>query len=375
MYPSWTLETCSTFFLVLLALLFTSGNLAIRLIRKRDRLGSHGEMDYINQFQLPSNAQANSPLFDGTIPGEIRDRIFAFTLSCFESQKAWDRDSSYVRPEYAAPLVADTAILQTCQRAYVENWFRPWISATHTFYLAWEGRRPDKVTTVEKFEPTLELLFATHGETEISHVRVFAQLCSLENGRELSRILGMKNFFPQKITITIRHHDWWSWEEDARLHIGSQWVRDCRFPDTVREICVELESLQRKKDQIDWIAGEMAQGWQFARCDGTKLSAKPQDVRVSRWSGSSTWEGHRWLRDETKPGVNEYYVKTITWKPDPSMTERPVPKSLRAPNSFGILRHRNPSMPVSRIRGAGVPEGLSAEETEKLVRRWEGANR
>lgn len=96
MYPSWTLETCSTFFLVLLALLFTSGNLAIRLIRKRDRLGSHGEMDYINQFQLPSNAQANSPLFDGTIPGEIRDRIFAFTLSCFESQKAWDRDSSYV---------------------------------------------------------------------------------------------------------------------------------------------------------------------------------------------------------------------------------------------------------------------------------------
>lgn len=228
---------------------------------------------------------------------------------------------------------------------------------------------------MEKFQPTLNLLKATHGETEISHVRVFAQLCSLENGAELSKILSMKNFFPKKVTVTIRHHDWWSWEEDSRLGIASQWVRDCRFPNTVQEVCVELESLQRKKDQVDWIAEEMVKGWYFARCDGMILSAKPQDIKVNLWSGSSTWEGHRWLRDETKPGVNEYYVKTVTWKPNHEMSERPVPRHLHVPNSFRVVRHRYPSMSIQRIQSAGVPEGTSADETERLVRRGERSNR
>lgn len=65
-------------------------------------------MNHINGFQLPRNAQTNSALFNGTIPGEIRDRILAFSLSCAESPKAWDRDSSYVVRVTLGPVAMPT---------------------------------------------------------------------------------------------------------------------------------------------------------------------------------------------------------------------------------------------------------------------------
>ena len=77
-------------------------------------------MDHISDFQLARDDQSDSILF--TLPGEVRDKIFTFTLNCFENlAKQWDKNSSWVRPEYGAPLIADTALLQTCQRIYTEN--------------------------------------------------------------------------------------------------------------------------------------------------------------------------------------------------------------------------------------------------------------
>ncbi|KIW71874.1 hypothetical protein PV04_00103 [Phialophora macrospora] len=332
-------------------------------------------MNHITVFRLPRNDQQGSCLF-ASFPGEVRDRICTFVLNCYESNnpaRLWNNDSSYVRPGYSAPHVADTALLRTCQRLYTENWFRPWVSATHTFYLAWAGRRPDdrQRMTVPKFQPFLNRLVAAHGDVEISHVRVFAQLCYLEPGDQLSSILRMKTFFPRKITVTVRHHDWWAWESDAQLRIGSTWVRDCRVPASLRELCVELESLQRKKDQVDQIASGMVEHWHFRRQDGTIMSAGAEGCKVSRWSGSSTWEGERWLRDETKPGTNEYYVKTVTWRPSKERTVRPRPRDLGVSRDFASITDNRSGVRVAWLRRAGIPMDLSASETLRLMQEWE----
>ncbi|KAI1617314.1 hypothetical protein EDD36DRAFT_431063 [Exophiala viscosa] len=329
-------------------------------------------MNRITAFKLPCNEQLGCTLFDN-FPGEIRDRIFTFALSCYDDQaRKWDRNSSFVRPDYSAPEVADTALLQTCQRIYAENWFRPWISAIHTFYLAAQGRKPDDkhVMSVAKLQPALNQLNAAHGEVEISHVRVFPQLYALEPGKEIGNILNMDNFFPRKLTITIRHHDWWFWEQDERLLIRSWWVNVCRFPSSLSEICMELESLQRKENQIDWIAEEMTKAWHFERKDGTILSANGGDFKVDLWSGSSTWERTRWLRDETQPGTNDYYVKTVIWKRNSAISERPWAYDLHVPHTFPVIRRATPSLSVSLIEEAQVPAGSSAQETLRLVQQW-----
>ena len=148
--------------------------------------------------------QTQSPLFQ--IPGEIRDRIYSYVLAEFEDTSTiFDNDSCYRRPEYAAPRRSDTALLRTCQRVYQEAFFYPFALAEQILWLAWDSRRPPTVTTVERLQPSLALIQKLHGETELNSIRVFAQLCKLESGHELSSILDMPHFFPRSMTITIRH--------------------------------------------------------------------------------------------------------------------------------------------------------------------------
>lgn len=149
--------------------------------------------------------QSESPLFS-VLPGEIRDRIFAYTLAEFEdTSTTFDSNTCYRRPEYAAPRRSDTALLQTCQRVYHEAFFYPFALAEQILWLAWDSRRPSSVTTVDRLRPSLALMQKLHGDTELDSVRVFAQLCSLEPGGALSKILNMPHFLPRSMTITIRH--------------------------------------------------------------------------------------------------------------------------------------------------------------------------
>ena len=223
--------------------------------------------------------QSQSPLFT-TIPAEVREHIFYYALADYEdTANLYDQETCYRRPEYLAPRRSDTALLRTCQRVYQEAWFRPWTSTEHTLWLTADDRCPQRVTTPEKLQSSLNLLYKHHGDTDIDHVRIFPQLYMLENGHKLGQILMLEHFHPRCMTITIRHTDTWFWESDEPLHIGSAWVKACRFPDSLRELRVELESLERKKDQVDCIA---AQAVSLFRLIGDKDSAfRRQEFHVS----------------------------------------------------------------------------------------------
>lgn len=258
------------------------------------------------------HAQTQSPLFS-ICPPEVRNRIFRYALAQYEDKtREFDHDTCYRRPDYSAPCRCDTALLRTCRLVYHEAWFRPQTGSTHDFFLAWEDRRPECATEIYQSEKVWDMIQRRHGYVEVDHIRVFAQLCELDT---LQQVLDVPGLHPRSVTIVIRHTDWYSWEYDNSLYISSDFVNNCRFPDSVREINMELESLERKKNQIDYIASRIAASWQFRRRDGTKLTAKySNSVNVSKWSGSSIFGGVRWVRDESRPLVLDYHIATVTWQ-------------------------------------------------------------
>ena len=153
---------------------------------------------------------------------------------------------------------------------------------------------------------------------------------------------------------------------------------------------MELESLQRKKVQVDYMATEMAQNWFLTRgrevdCAVNRkevhsepqviMRARPEDFETSTWEGTSTWANQRWVRDETddKPGLLTYYIKTVVWKPDRSIpvVDRPLAKEIAVPKTLQkqipSTRTDDPYLHVNQMRRAAVPEGSTATEAREAV--------
>lgn len=86
----------------------------------------------------------------------------------------------------------------------------------------------------------------------------------------------------------------------------------------MREFRIELESLERKKSQVNQIAKQMAEQWYFKRADNVALFADVtgKATEVDRWTGTSTWDGSTWTRDESRPGQIDYYIATVVFRPE-----------------------------------------------------------
>lgn len=141
----------------------------------------------------------------------------------------------------------------------------------------------------------------------------------LEENR-LATLLATPGLHPRRLSVTIRHADWWYWESDEPLKFEGEWIRRVseEMAGSVREVCIELESLERKQGQIDNIAKQMRERWFFKRKDGIALYADVTGAsdEVTRWSGTSTWNRQRWTRDETEEGRLDYYVLAVWFRPE-----------------------------------------------------------
>ena len=316
--------------------------------------------------------QTQSPLFS-SIPPEIRNRIFSLALAEYEDlSAAYPETTCYRRPDYTAPRRTSTTLLRTCQLIYREAWFRPFTSATATLWLGAEDRRPSHVTTIDALAAAGALVSRVHGEpVQIDGVHVFAQLYKLEDPQQLNRVFdAVRHAPPRTFTITIRHTDWWWWESDKPLAIKLRWGDKCEFPSSVQVLRIELESLERKKGQVDEMARKMREQWRFVRKDGTLLAATGSDD-VNRWSGSSTWNGERWLRDETRPDVLDYYVRTVVFRPATSVCNptfvdsvASLPALLCAGQPIGS---NGGAAKVSLLNRVGVPGVLRLKPSGRCV--------
>ncbi|KAF3274270.1 hypothetical protein TWF970_008021 [Orbilia oligospora] len=207
--------------------------------------------------------QTISPLFK--LPGEIRNLIWAYALAPYnDPAHPYPVDRLYRRPDYWAPQKSDIALLRTCKAIYTESWHFPWTT------------------------------------------------------EDLQYVLNTTHAKPRTVTITIRHADFSGWECDHSLTLTGNWVRECRFPKSVETIRVEFESVERKSGQIDEIAAQAVEKWEFERQDGRKFSAKTVNIEgemeIMWWAGESSLDGVRWIRDIGEDGKMWYFVKAVVWR-------------------------------------------------------------
>ncbi|KAF4966912.1 hypothetical protein FSARC_5476 [Fusarium sarcochroum] len=271
-----------------------------------------------------SDPQTGSPLFC-RFPAEVRDNIFSHVLTDHPDtapHQQYRENACYTRPFYFAVQSTDVRLLRTCRAIYRETWFKPFLLREQTKWATNSDRSPPRLEYNPADLPLPKMLKKIakklgEDKVEIERLRVFAQMFKLEEGG-LAEILSMPLLAPRTLTLTIRHTDWWCWEDDEPLHFDGHWIKDvCNVMSTsTNQICIELESLERKKDQVNKIADQMVERWFFKRSDGTILFADTTASRkVSRWRGSSTWQGQRWIRDETEPEKLDYYIVSVVFQP------------------------------------------------------------
>ncbi|KAM7211329.1 hypothetical protein V8F06_013285 [Rhypophila decipiens] len=267
-----------------------------------------------------------SPLFT-VFPAEIRSEIFTLALSDFpDTENQYVADTLYTRPSYFAPRKSDVRLLRTCRAIYAESWHLPFTVREQTHWLTSDDRAPpEHHSWVAKYSMLKAAGVIRQAQgievVEIQSLRLFAQMWAVEGGRVggFMRDLVRHGVGPRSVTLTIRHTDWWWWESNHPLTFKGDWLTACKgnIPSSVREFHIELESLERKKDQVDSIAQQMAEKWYFVRKDGVALfpDFSGKSVKIDRWSGSSTWQNHTWARDESAPGRIDYYIATVVFRP------------------------------------------------------------
>jgi hypothetical protein len=119
----------------------------------------------------------------------------------------------------------------------------------------------------------------------------------------------------------------------------------------------------------------MIDKWTFKRLDETILSANDKSVKITRWSGSSTWERQRWLRDETRPGTLDYYVASVPFRPLLTGENRPIGPDTDlqlGPMAGAVaINHIRPNVHEVELQRAKVPPGLSADEVMAHLDEWQ----
>ncbi|KAH8169429.1 hypothetical protein LIA77_11555 [Sarocladium implicatum] len=307
-------------------------------------------------FDVKPVPQHASPLCT-LLPAEIRQLIWEYVLSDFPDPSPESRYSLmtyYTRPSYEAPRKSDIRLLRTCRAIYCETWTLPLTLREHTWWITSQDRHPRDFrysTALRKLLASVKLAswakqqvrareeefgcqppesegvksgavvddFRRKDEViEMSSLRVFAQMYKLECG-DLDKFLRMTKLHPRTFTLTVRHADWWFWEHDDPLRFEAGWL-ECvalSLSPLTNEVILELETVSRKKDQLDYIVAHICRTWFFERKDGVVLYGDTTggSNRVSRWQGASAWHSQRWVRDESAPGKIEYYIVAVPFRP------------------------------------------------------------
>lgn len=303
------------------------------------------------------------------LPPEIRYEIFAYALATAPDRTSSEAQNSYcVRPGYENRRRTWTQLLRTCKRVYMEAWFMPLACSEHAFYMTGCNRCPKRVTELRDMQHCLDLLYKRHGEVHGGSIRLFTQMYKLEGATTFQGIFAMPHFQPTTVAITIRYTDTWFWEDNHPLRIKGSWCEREILPASVSCFQIEIESIERRKAEVDYIATEAANKWHFTRSDGAQLLSDPSQIAISRWTGSSFIGGDRWIRDEVRPGQLDYYVATITWRPSPDpLGSRPEKNpNLRvdwdrpAPRQLEYV-----SIPEEDMVNAGIPADSTPEDASK----------
>ncbi|KAL9028641.1 MAG: hypothetical protein Q9180_007134 [Flavoplaca navasiana] len=253
----------------------------------------------------PAHPQLDSPLFS-RIPPEIRNHIFKLALTAYEDPDAeqYRVMTHYRRPGFTRPQRIDTSLLLTCRHIYHET---SKIPASLNEHISWYWREPPGIK--KNHVPIEDRPCSIIRRQELRTVHIFAQQFWLE-GYGFAGFTGLWDYAcPTTLIITLRHSDWWWWESEDPLTLDpkqegkasinkhsrpsdpfepSSWGNQFRKIKGLRKLQLELETVDKKKSELDAIVGR-AGGWEFALGDDRVLRLDKSKTRRTAWIGA--WLG------------------------------------------------------------------------------------
>lgn len=269
--------------------------------------------------------QGQSPLFS-LLPRELRDLIWTFATAPTEDEtNPYDKTKFFYRPGHTAKLKTDYNILLTCRRAWLEAHPFPMLQAEHSFwyYRAAPDGRSNK--WMAALTPLNRKYFGT--------LHLFAQMFAIEGlPRQPEGIrsyflpepaISTEGFQPSCFHVTIRHTDWWYWENEVPLRFEYSWFQAMLNDPGLRRsqvLKLELETLDYKLAQLSPIV-EHIKSLESREFDTHYINGRPTSTKfvltgepeVTSWTGPANIDGHNHAPYKHKTEL-KYHVVTLTWR-------------------------------------------------------------
>ncbi|PNS14990.1 hypothetical protein CAC42_2219 [Sphaceloma murrayae] len=276
------------------------------------------------------DSQALSVLFK--LPPEIRAEIWTYAIAPTQTGE-YHKHCSWKWPGVEGPITIDLDLLRTCKRIYCEASASRPKDRDITVYWCSPCYRPLQCTNPYILADQLAAYRETHGhDMKVGHLRIFAT-----NGGTSPFPLSLRtqHLSPSRITLTLRyvyHDDFYM--SHGYTYLFGQFSTDFKPKRNLECLTIEFEGLMSRKCEVDATSELAANNWTFRR-EGLEtavpippesdfsLTADFERRRVTTWTGSSTVNDTRWIRDESRPGELEFYTVAITWDTTPK-PPRPV---------------------------------------------------
>jgi hypothetical protein len=301
------------------------------------------------QISGGANRQTESPLFS-TIPAEIRQKIYTFTLRSFDDpSKPFNPEHHHYRPGHEYRQTHDLRLLQTCKRIYHEARLLP-VSLNEVVIYLYRGPRSQSQGQYDW--RVRDRILSQDQRDSVHTVQIFAQQWYLESSPNL---LGYDDSNPsfgesdcrtcmtaKKIILTLRRSDWWSWESPPKSNdqlgicpwrlgrtdwkqmeaeplegppetgVWLGWGSQFAYVRGLETLEMEFEAVAAKKAQLERVVAR-AKHWRFPLRGG----------RVLAWTGEvkvATWEGALLLKEDG--GVRPVRLRSI--RPHRGQVEPPL---------------------------------------------------
>jgi hypothetical protein len=316
------------------------------------------------------NQQLQSPLFK-ILPAEIRNDIFSLALLQYEdlANPYPEHDFCY-RPGHRARRIVSTDLLLTCRRIWLEANHWPMEQAVHSFWFdadrrpAWTKSEHNSGTFHDdrRFFDIVKNLTPLQ-KSRIKHIQVSAQMYWLERSIRFSKLWNRSAYDMPTLstfTITIRHSDWWLWEEGEPLRIDATWLSDLlQSPEAthISEFRLELETLESHVNQLRPIL------------ESLKPAAEPSknDIVPVRWEilepfEESFWSGPTNVGGEEREIYSQrdkldYHITTMKWKRREPAAEK-MEQRWREDGSLLKLVDAPANLWDSQYHGCGTDDSL-----------------
>ncbi|KAJ7201696.1 hypothetical protein GGX14DRAFT_544700 [Mycena pura] len=264
-------------------------------------------MDYVHAQPLSAKITASgphnqlqSPLF-GTLFPELRNLVFINALTEYgDPTRRYSKHSWNYRPGYEYEREIATNLLLTCRLIYLETHLAPVAQNEHVFWMY----RPPPGPFVSDPEGYFQRM-TLQQRAAIQRVRFFTQMYWLESriapDRAVSSAKSWNAVQPwteglsvPKLSITIRHSDWWHWETGnplrmAEPHESNGWGSWVGSVPGLQELELEMESIDAKSEELEQLV-RAALKWKFPLAHGGCLVHDGKQPTKSVWLGTSTLE-------------------------------------------------------------------------------------